>query len=395
VSKTRVFSFTALAIAIVAGSAGGTQPSGPDLVVKSLSSPPSAAGAGDTFRAVAVVGNRGRSSARASVQRFYLSRDRRVGRGDVVIGTARVRRLGPGARARRRVRLFVPAAVQPGMHRLAACADTTKKVRERRERNNCRFAGKRVRVTRGGPGPGGFPGGAGDRDRDGTPNSQDCGPDDPAIRPGASDRPDLDFVDRNCDGIDGDKARAIFLVLPVDGGNDANSGAFGEPKATLPAAIAAAKAASPAKDVYAGAGSYPALTAAAELADRVGIYGGYRPGFRSRSLTEESSFTHPGTGATALRVDVVLQLVSFSGASTCTGSVYGLRAANSTLKLERVTLAAGPAGHGSGGAPTPGGAAGGEDGARGEPGREAGGAEVLCDTTRSPRAVPGAMRPTR
>ena len=379
---------TVLAVAVVAGSAGGTPPNRPDLVVKSLSRPPSAAAAGSTFRVAGVVGNQGGSSARASVQRFYLSRDRRVGRGDVVIGSARIRKLRPQGRARRRVRLSVPAAVQPGVHRLAACVDTSRKVREWRERNNCRFARKRTRVTPSGPGSGGFPGGAGDRDHDGSPESRDCGPDDPAIRPGATDKPDLDFVDRNCDGIDGDKARAIFVALAANGGKDTNSGDLGQPKATLPNAIAAAKAAIPVKDIYVAVGSYPSLPAPVSLADRVGIYGGYNPGFRSRSPTGGSSIAAPGTGATAQGVDVVVQLVSFSGSSTGTGSVYGLRAANSTLKLERVTLAAGTAGHGSGGAPTPGRAADGDDGAQGEPGREDGGVDVFCD--RNPQSQGGA-----
>ena len=356
--------------------------------MKSLSSPPSAAAAGSTFRIAGVVRNNGRSSARPSVQRFYLSRDRRIGRGDVVIGSARVRRLRPQGRARRAVRLFVPAAVQPGVHRVAACVDTSKKVRERRERNNCRFARKPTRVTPAGSGSDGFPGGAGDRDRDGSPNSRDCAPDDPAIRPGATDKPDLGFVDGNCDGIDGDKARAIFVALAADGGDDAKTGAFGQPKATLPNAIAAAKAATPVKDIYVAVGSYPSLAAPVSLADRVGIYGGYNPGFRSRSPTGGSSLAASGAGATAQGVDVVLQLIGLSGLGPGSGSVYGLRAANSTLTLERVTLAAGTAASGSGGAPTPGRAAGGDDGARGEPGQEDGGIDVLCDS--SPQSQGGA-----
>src|SRR5207247_11205022 len=35
--------------------------------------------------------------------------------------------------------------------------------------------------------------------------------------PGATDKPDLGFVDSNCDGIDGDKANAIFVA---PNGND-------------------------------------------------------------------------------------------------------------------------------------------------------------------------------
>src|SRR5919197_6490596 len=69
--------------------------------------------------------------------------------------------------------------------------------------------------------------------------------------PGAPDRPDLGFVDSNCDGIDGDKANAIFVA---PNGNDANDGSFGHPKATVPAAVTTGLAAS--KDVYVAAGTY-------------------------------------------------------------------------------------------------------------------------------------------
>ena len=50
-----------------------------------------------------------------------------------------------------------------------------------------------------------------DTDKDGTPDTQDCGPKDASIHPGASDTPDLDFVDSNCDGIDGTESDAVFV----------------------------------------------------------------------------------------------------------------------------------------------------------------------------------------
>src|SRR3954447_1584536 len=63
-----------------------------------------------------------------------------------------------------------------------------------------------------------------DRDGDGVADAQDCGPTDPAIKPGASDAPDLAFVDSNCDGIDGTEKSAIF-VAPL--GKDTNAGTKG------------------------------------------------------------------------------------------------------------------------------------------------------------------------
>jgi hypothetical protein len=43
-------------------------------------------------------------------------------------------------------------------------------------------------------------------------NALDCNDADPAIHPGVPDDPDAAFVDNNCDGIDGDIAKAIFVA---------------------------------------------------------------------------------------------------------------------------------------------------------------------------------------
>lgn len=165
-----------------------------------------------------------------------------------------------------------------------------------------------------------------DRDGDGFTNRQDCAPDDPSVRPGATDKPDLGFVHRNCDGIDGDKSRAVFVAPAPNGGNDASSGAFGQPKATLMNAIGVAQAATPAKDVYVAVGVYPG---AVSLVDGVGIYGAYSPAGWLRSLSGKSSVEATGTAASAHTVNVVLQLMTFSGATPAAGST--LRPASGQL----------------------------------------------------------------
>src|SRR6476659_7998976 len=85
-----------------------------------------------------------------------------------------------------------------------------------------------------------------DWDGDGTADG-DCAPLDPAVHPGAVDKPDLSFEDTNCDGVDGDLAKAVWVSVVT--GNDAAPGTQTSPKKTLAAAITLA--ASEGKDVYA------------------------------------------------------------------------------------------------------------------------------------------------
>src|SRR5262249_56542565 len=90
-----------------------------------------------------------------------------------------------------------------------------------------------------------------------------------ACSAGAQDKPDLAFADSNCDGIDGDKAHALFVA---PNGSDANDGSFGHPKATVQAAIDAALAAH--KDVYAAAGTYTGKIAFLGSGSNIRLYGG-------------------------------------------------------------------------------------------------------------------------
>ena len=55
--------------------------------------------------------------------------------------------------------------------------------------------------------------GSSDADNDGfTVGQGDCNDNDASINPGALDFPDGSFLDSNCDGIDGDESRAIFVA---------------------------------------------------------------------------------------------------------------------------------------------------------------------------------------
>jgi hypothetical protein len=104
-----------------------------------------------------------------------------------------------------------------------------------------------------------------DPDRDGYVAPLDCKPSDPAIHPGAEDPPDLDFADTNCDGIDGDEAKAVF-VSPQ--GNDASPGTKDRPKRQIQAAVTAA--ALTGRYVIAATGGYGGIV----TASGVDVYGG-------------------------------------------------------------------------------------------------------------------------
>ena len=110
---------------------------------------------------------------------------------------------------------------------------------------------------------------AADGDGDGTRDTADCAPANASIHPDAADAPDLDFVDSNCDGIDGTGRDAIFVA---PNGNDANPGTKAKPKRQIAAALAAA-ATGKKQYVLVAFGSYGQVS----LSSDTSIYGGYDP----------------------------------------------------------------------------------------------------------------------
>lgn len=142
------------------------------------------------------------------------------------------------------------------------------------------------------------------------------------------DRPDIDMADSNCDGIDGDVTKAIF-VSPS--GNDAlGDGSMQKPVLTLSRALTLATAAG--KDVYADKGIYTVTTLA--LSGGVSIFGGYDSTKKwSRAIGNDTRI-NGGTTALAgsgLTADVELQLlhVVAADAKTAGASSYGVLLANS------------------------------------------------------------------
>ena len=152
----------------------------------------------------------------------------------------------------------MPSRTAAGSYVLIACVDRSRRVKETNERNNCRASRTRTSVG-GGDGGGG------------------CVP--------APDKPDLAFVDQNCDGIDGDASKALFVSVA---GSDRNPGTREQPQRSVNAAVAAASGSG--RDVYVTAGSYDKGSGVA-AAGGVGIYGGYSAANWSRSVTATTTIT--------------------------------------------------------------------------------------------------------
>ena len=226
-----------------------------------------------------------------------------------------------------------------------------------------------------------------DRDGDGYRSPADCAPGSGTIHPGATDLPDLAFVDRNCDGLDGDAAKAVFVAVA---GDDLFPGTRAKPKRHIKAALETAQALGRTA-VLVAAGTYSESVSAVS---GIGIYGAYDADWHRSAVLATSTLV---TGAPqALLADgdtgVRLQLLSLAGVPIGLNneSVYGIRAVNgSSLTLQAVLVSAASAGAGA-----PGSAGGpglkGNDGANGADGGAGGTSALGCLGGTSAIAVTGA-----
>ena len=136
-----VFS-TSSAIALAA--TGTRVQARPDLVVASLSNPPSVVFQGHTFQVHDVTRNRGVAAGVRTVTQYYLS-------GNGVrepAGRRSVPRLGPGRSSSGLGTVLASNSLEVGTYSLVACADGGRAVRESNERNNCRTAATKVVVKK-------------------------------------------------------------------------------------------------------------------------------------------------------------------------------------------------------------------------------------------------------
>ena len=135
------------ALALPAAGAAAA-PERADLKLVKIAVSPAEAAPGARVRVSDTVRNAGRRKAGASRVAYFLSKDRRKGKGDIRLGGTRsVKRLARRKGSSGTKRLTIPASVAPGAWYLLACADGAGKVKERSERDNC--AATRL-VVRGG-----------------------------------------------------------------------------------------------------------------------------------------------------------------------------------------------------------------------------------------------------
>lgn len=170
VSVAAMVGLAALAAAAPAG------PSRPDLHVATASVQRVDTPTGRAVRVSARIRNARRRTARSSRVGVYLSRDARRGRDDrrlrrVLIRPVRGRKVVPA-----HARVTIPSAIR-GRWRIVVCADDTRRIRERREDNNCKAAAQVVTIgpgdslAVGAPAPVGVPSPSGDVSLGGAPGA--------------------------------------------------------------------------------------------------------------------------------------------------------------------------------------------------------------------------------
>ncbi|MBN2496851.1 MAG: choice-of-anchor D domain-containing protein [Deltaproteobacteria bacterium] len=183
---------------------------------------------------------------------------------------------------------------------------------------------------------------------------------------GSSDEPDPAYIDRDCDGIDGEIDRAVFVSALGDDGHD---GSMNYPVRSISRGLQVAVADS--KDyLLVSAGTFNEASTLS-LANGKSIYGGYDPVSWQRSsgnVTRIVVSSSTAVSASGISSTTWLAQLEIEGANAAAGgSAYGVLAVSSSgLGLLDCTVEAGRGGDGSDGS-SPSGSA--SDGGNGNPGQ--------------------------
>ncbi len=178
------------------------------------------------------------------------------------------------------------------------------------------------------------------------------------------DEPDDQFMDTNCDGVDGEVAKAVFVAVE---GNDLNPGTPDAPKRTIQAAIDAALSMPGKEYVIVSEGEYEESVS---LRNGVSLYGGYsyRDNWRRSSTYKATIKGTSNVALSAIGINQPTEVVridvrgkDFSSGSQSSYAVY-VRNSSSALEFRFCEIHGGRGGNGANGEP------GTEKGADGLPG---------------------------
>ena len=214
-----------LAVLVLALAPSAQAATRPDLRVRALTPASATAAPGATLTFSPTVSNAGRARAGRSVVRVLRSTDAKRDKRDTVLA----QRQCPRARPRQALPAHPSrqASRDHGRHQRADLRG--------RPRQGARDA-RDEQLPRRPRDPGGDP--ELPRSRSGPAQSIPVAPSTPAANGcAATDAPDLQHVDSDCDGIDGTAATSIFVSVT---GDDANPGTKAAPKRTVVAGIAEA-----------------------------------------------------------------------------------------------------------------------------------------------------------
>lgn len=144
--RMRLFLAAAVTLAALIA-AGPAMAARPDLRVTRVSIGAGSVNPGGTVRLGDTTRNTGRARAGRSRTAYLLSPDATASRSDLRLGSRSVRALRARRSSKGTVKGRVPSSARPGSWFVIACADRAHRVRESKERNNCRPSASRLVVN--------------------------------------------------------------------------------------------------------------------------------------------------------------------------------------------------------------------------------------------------------
>jgi hypothetical protein len=204
---------------------------------------------------------------------------------------------------------------------------------------------------------------------------------------GATDDPDDAFVDANCDGIDGEIGKAIFVAPPPKGSDSTGTGSMDKPYATIGKGIQVAGQQLKTQ-VFVAAGTYAENVT---LVDGISLYGGYDAStkFWQRAVGNDTAIIGHArgnadeitvVGANLTKTTILDRLMVLSQPAVPGFSSYAVMLTNvaaNLVTLSNSEIHSGNGGGGTDGGPGTTGAAGGPGDDGSTAGREYGCAEAV------------------